>query len=398
MKITQRSGVPTESARGEGCATAKVAVILWMTLALAGTCSLPWTAADRAYALDASTTVMVVTDPDETHAPSISFVSSDLAGSVDEVRAQEIRVSAEGDAPLAYTWTRSVDGMPDPSFTNPGTSACSLADIVKNGDYRYTVTVADESGRSASATVRVLVSGGYERTPLVDAATGVMVSCSHYKGARLVVSLLGVGEREHGLLLAAAGGRELAYAYRLALDGVPSGVQAAVGQVDVSVPYGSEVQTFSLRAAPSEAQEVLFLPEGAGSVSVIEGFKANGRVAFEAPTLGSFGIQAEKQSDQPEGDKTEGDQPGGDQPGGGGSSEGGGDNAGGGSDAAGMAGTGDDGAGSAGKVSILPTTDSALLASTGESGGVVTAAFAVLALVVGAIACFAGARRRSFRN
>lgn len=385
MKRTRRPEAPTEAASREGRCAAKVIGVLAAALVFGGAFAMSEAAPVQAYAVDASTTVMVVTDPEASRAPNITFISGDLAGSVDDVRSQEIRVDVEGGGSLTYAWDRTVDGEPDSSFADPGANTCSLADIVRNGDYRYTVTVTDESGRAATAAVRVLVSGDYERTPLMDAATGLIVSCSHHKDAQLVVSLLDVDECEHGLLRAAAGGRDLACAYRLAIDGVPPAAQAVIGELQVSVPFGTATRTMTLRAASPEVQEVLFLIEGGNSAGVLEGRKANGRVAFSAPALGAFGIAVEGQGDSdqegntPGGDGNEGEGDGPETPGAGGGMEGG-------SDASGP----DDGNASE-KATLRSLHGSESLASTKDATGIVGAAS--FALLFAAVAALVFARR-----
>ncbi len=243
----------------------------------------------RAQALEASTTVLVSVDG------SLRIVSapSDTAGSVDEVRQLSLHVEAVGEGDLSYSWSRTRDAVPDDSFVDPAASDCPLSDIASNGEYCYTVRVSDESGSTVSAEARVVVSGDYVRTPLADAATGAMVSCSHHKDARLSVTALPADAHDYGLLAAAAGGRTLACAYRLELVGAPAGAEAAVGRVQVSLPFGAQVRTFSLRSDPFELQEVLFLAEGSSTVQRIEGRRGAGRVAFEAPSLGSLALTGE---------------------------------------------------------------------------------------------------------
>lgn len=120
---------------------------------------------------EASTTVSVYMD-----AFRILGQTPDLAGSADELLngPGSLRVTvAGGIAPYYYSWTRTIDGVGDTSFSDAGNIADTSSpvvhefvagELVEGHDYEYILSVVDSDGgtpQKVEARIRVLCSGDY---------------------------------------------------------------------------------------------------------------------------------------------------------------------------------------------------------------------------------------------
>ncbi|MBX9035313.1 hypothetical protein [Gordonibacter massiliensis (ex Traore et al. 2017)] len=209
-----------------------------LAAALAVSLAAPAAPALASDSLEASTAVSVEAAAlTATPSPDVSCALSEVAS-----HAVSVTVGNAAGAP-AVSWSRTRGGAHDPSFSSEG-GTCPLADIDAAGSYVYTARVVDGWGREASASVAVEVrddgasdpEADYVRASVADAATGVRVSGSIHKSASLVVVPAGRGDAAYRRLAEAAGGRGVAAAWTVSLEGAPRGSSAFRGVLTVELP------------------------------------------------------------------------------------------------------------------------------------------------------------------
>ena len=298
--------------------------------ALAASLAMPAATALASDSLDASTAVSVEA------AALTATPSADVSCTLAEAASRTVSVTVDNAAGTpAVSWSRTRDDAADPAFSAEG-EACPLTGIDAVGSYAYTARVVDAWGREAFASVVVEVRGDapdpgadYVRASVADAATGVRVSGSIHKSASLVVVPAAQGDAVYRRLVKAAGGRGVAAAWTVSLEGAPQGFSAFRGVLTVELPDMRGVRAASVAQSSVEAArgitgasavepapfgfaafpgsndeaaravapltsedsaDVLLLPEGGGEALLMTGSTGAGAVTVRTGSLGAFAL------------------------------------------------------------------------------------------------------------
>ena len=211
-----------------------------------------------------STTVSVLTIP----ALAITGKTEDYAARIDEIKADsekyDLKVAATGQAPLAYSWTRTVEGAPDDA-PESGLYPCGEggavyplsqhADTLEDGKtYVYTVVVSDQSGASVSTDITVVVSSAYAQRTFEDKGRDIVVTANAHYAVVLSTDAVDAATATYAALQEAAGGATMAGAWQVDLTGAPEGYVPFLGSASVSlsaagIPAGAEVFVVGLDAS-----------------------------------------------------------------------------------------------------------------------------------------------------
>lgn len=232
-----------------------------------------------------STTVSVLTIP----ALAITGKTEDYAARIDEIKADsekyDLKVAATGQAPLAYSWTRTVEGAPDDGFSFEGGAVYPLsqhADTLEDGKtYVYTVVVSDQSGASVSTDITVVVSSAYAQRTFEDKGRDIVVTANAHYAVVLSTDAVDAATATYAALQEAAGGATMAGAWQVDLTGAPEGYVPFLGSASVSlstagIPAGAEVFVVGLDAS--------------GKVSTYEAAVRDGKAVFDTAALGAFAV------------------------------------------------------------------------------------------------------------
>ena len=232
-----------------------------------------------------STTVSVLTIP----ALAITGKTEDYAARIDEIKADsekyDLKVAATGQAPLAYSWTRTVEGAPDDGFSFEGGAVYPLsqhADTLEDGKtYVYTVVVSDQSGASVSTDITVVVSSAYAQRTFEDKGRDIVVTANAHYAVVLSTDAVDAATATYAALQEAAGGATMAGAWQVDLTGAPEGYVPFLGSASVSlsaagIPAGAEVFVVGLDAS--------------GKVSTYEAAVRDDKAVFDTAALGAFAV------------------------------------------------------------------------------------------------------------
>ena len=214
----------------------------------------------------------------------------DFAATADEAKAFELVAKVAGGAgPYSWSWSRTVDGAPDGSFSDEATTGDNAfahplaADALEDGcEYAYTITVTDSAGKTATATVSVVVSNEYSYRTVSDAD----VSVTGYLHDRAVLSAepLDSSSPTYSHLQQAAGGWRVAGAWHAEAAGAPDGKRALVGPALVELPTPGVPDGGAVRVVGLDAS---------GAIATYEAVVSGGEVSFTAPALGAFAVAYE---------------------------------------------------------------------------------------------------------
>lgn len=232
-----------------------------------------------------STTVSVLTIP----ALAITSQTKGYGALIDEIKASpedyDLEVTATGQEPLTYKWTRTVNGEPDQGFEYTGGSKYELSkhtNTLEDGKtYVYTVEVSDKSGEKVSTTITVSVSHSYLDRSFSDDATGISVEAYAHYAAVLSTTVVAEGTTIYSALQQAAPGATIAGAWQVDLTDTPENAAPFLDDASVTLPAAD---------IPAGAEVVVVGLDTSGETHEYPVTVADGKATFDASTLGAFAV------------------------------------------------------------------------------------------------------------